>query len=72
MGAWNVYKGRPTQQSYRISQERMIESALARFGQENARLSWISLDASDGSCLILMRKSEQGIKKNLLRLTIEK
>jgi hypothetical protein len=31
-----------------LSQERMIESALARFGQENARLSWIPLDANDG------------------------
>jgi hypothetical protein len=26
----------------------MIESALTRFGQENARRSWIPLDANDG------------------------
>jgi hypothetical protein len=34
-----------------LSQERMIESALARFVQENARLSWIPLDANDGPVL---------------------
>jgi hypothetical protein len=31
-----------------LSQERMIESVLTRFGQENARLSWVPLDAVDG------------------------
>jgi hypothetical protein len=31
-----------------LSQERMIENVLARFGQENARFSWLPLDATDG------------------------
>jgi hypothetical protein len=51
-----------------LSQQRKIESALTRFGQENARLSWIPPDATDGPVPDPHEKARAGKQKELAQI----
>jgi hypothetical protein len=51
--------------SVELSQERMIENVLQRYGQENARLSWIPLDTTDGPTMDPHEKARARKQKEL-------